>query len=74
MDDPDLSVSLIVLAVAAICGGTANWQLRKPAHERLWPVVPWLAVQFVAAAAFLVFAAHLITLLSGHHFASRNGY
>jgi hypothetical protein len=37
-------------------------------------VVPWLAVQFVAAAAILVFAAHLITLLSGHHFSSRNGY
>jgi uncharacterized membrane protein YidH (DUF202 family) len=74
MDDPDLTVSLIVLGVAAICAGLANWQLRKPAHQRLWPVVPWLAVQFVAAAAFLVFAGHLITLLSGHHFSSRNGY
>ena len=72
--DPDLPVSLTVLALALICGGVANWQLRKPAHERLWPVVPWLAVQFVAAAVVLVFAAHLITLLSGHHFASRNGY
>jgi hypothetical protein len=31
-------------------------------------------VQFVAAAILLVFAAHLVTLMSGHHFASRNGY
>jgi uncharacterized membrane protein YidH (DUF202 family) len=72
--DPDLPLSLTVLAVAVILGGAANWQLRKPAHRRLWPIVPWLAVQFVAAAAVLVFAAHLISLVSGHHFASRNGY
>jgi hypothetical protein len=30
--DPDLPVSLTVLAVSAVCGGVANWQLRKPAH------------------------------------------
>ncbi len=72
--DPDLPVSLTVLVVAMACAGFANWQLRKPAHQRLWPIVPWLAVQFVAAAALLVFAGHLITLLSGHHFSSRNGY
>jgi len=74
MDDPDLTVSLAVLVLAVAFGGLANWQLRKPAHQRLWPIVPWLAVQFVAVAAFLVFGAHLITLLSGHHFSSRNGY
>jgi len=72
--DPDLPVSLTVLVLALVSGGVANWQLRKPAHERLWPIVPWLAVQFVAIAVVLVFAAHLITLLSGHHFSSRNGY
>jgi predicted membrane metal-binding protein len=72
--DPDLPLSLGVLAVALVSGGVANWQLRKPARERLWPIVPWLAVQFIAAAAVLVFAALLITLLSGHHFANRNGY
>jgi hypothetical protein len=74
MDGPDLTLSISVLGVALVLAGLANWQLRKPAHQRLWPVVPWLAVQFIAAAAFLVFAAHLITLVSGHHFASRNGY
>jgi hypothetical protein len=72
--EPDLPLSMTVAVVALGCGGLANWQLRKPAHQRLWPIVPWLAVQFVAAAIFLVFAAHLITLLSGHHFTSRNGY
>jgi len=72
--DPDLPVSLTALALALIFGCLANWQLRMPANQRLWPAMPWLAVQFVAAAAVLVFTAHLITLLSGHHFASRNGY
>jgi hypothetical protein len=72
--EPDLTASVTVLVVALVSAGVANWQLRKPAHQRLWPVVPWLAVQFVAAAAFLVFAAHLISLVSGHHFSSRNGY
>jgi hypothetical protein len=72
--DPDLPLSATVLVAALVIGGLANWQLRKPAHARLWPIVPWLAVQFVAAAAILVFAAHLITLVSGHHFSSRNGY
>jgi hypothetical protein len=72
--DPDLTVSLTVFALGLIFGGLANWQLRKPAHQRLWPAVPWLAVQFISAAAVLVFAGHLITLVSGHHFSSRNGY
>jgi hypothetical protein len=50
-----------------VLGGLANWQLRRPIDLR-WPMVPWLAVQFVALAALLIFGAHLISLLTGHPF------
>ena len=54
--DPDLPASLAVLAVAMVLGGAANWQLRKPAHQRLWPAVPWLAVHYGWQTAFYVAA------------------
>ena len=72
MDGPGLSLSIGILVVALALGGIANWQSRRPAHERLWPIVPWLGVQFIAAATVLVLGAHLISLVSGHHFGSRN--
>jgi hypothetical protein len=68
MDGPGVTLSVAVLAAALGIAGLANWQLRRPAHRRLWPAVPWLGVQFVAAAILLVFAAHLVTLMSGHPF------
>jgi cytochrome oxidase assembly protein ShyY1 len=74
MDGPDLGLSIVVVALAAVVAGLANWQLRRPADRRLWPAVPWLGVQFVAVAFFLIFAAHLVTLLSGRHFSGRGGY
>jgi hypothetical protein len=74
MDGPGFTATLAGVLLALACGGIANWQLRKPAHERLWPAMPWLGVQFVAALIVLVLAAHLVTLATGRHFASRNGY
>ena len=73
MDGPGLYLSVAILLVALALAGIANWQLRRPAHRRLWPVVPWLGVQFVALAVILVLAAHLVSLVSGRHFSSRNG-
>jgi uncharacterized membrane protein len=73
MDGPDIWWTAGGVLAALILGGVANWQLRKPAHQRIWPVVPWLGVQFVTALVFLVLAAHLVTLLTGRHFDSRNG-
>jgi hypothetical protein len=70
---PDLTTSLAALVLALAFGGLANWQLRRPAELRLWPVVPWLGVQFIAAAAVLVLAGHVISLLTGHPFGGRNG-
>ena len=74
MDGPDLGLSIVMAALAAVVVGMANWQLRRSADRRLWPAVPWLGVQFVAFALFLIFAAHLVTLLSGRHFSGRSGY
>lgn len=67
MEAPGLEATLAVLAVGLMMGGLANWQLRRPFDLR-WPVVPWLAVQFVALAVVLIFGAHLISLLTGHTF------
>jgi hypothetical protein len=72
MEAPGLDTTLIALAIALVLGGLANWQLRRPIDLR-WPVVPWLAVQFVALAALLIFGAHLISLLTGHPF-GRSGF
>ncbi|HEY4165023.1 MAG TPA: hypothetical protein VGM59_18295 [Dongiaceae bacterium] len=74
MEGPDLVVSIVLVVVAVAIGGLANWQLRRPFDRRLWPVLPWLGVQFIAFALSLVFAAHLVTLLSGQHFSGRSGY
>jgi hypothetical protein len=67
METPGLELTLAVLAVGIMLGGLANWQLRRPFDLR-WPVVPWLAVQFLALAVLLIFGAHLISLLTGHPF------
>jgi hypothetical protein len=67
MEAPGLETTLIALAIAVVLGALANWQLRRP-HDLRWPVVPWLAVQFVSLAALLIFGAHLISLLTGHPF------
>ncbi|MDQ7247841.1 hypothetical protein [Dongia sedimenti] len=62
-----MELTLAVLVIGLALGGLANWQLRRPLDLR-WPVVPWLAVQFVALAVLLIFGAHLISLLTGHPF------
>jgi hypothetical protein len=71
MEGPSLIATSIALAVAAVVGGFANLQLRRPFHERIWQHIPWFGVQFVAAALFLVLAAHLISVLTGHDFKGR---
>ena len=67
MEAPGLTFTLVALAIGAVAGGLANWQLRRPVDLR-WPVVPWLGVQFVALAVVLIFGAHLISLVTGHPF------
>jgi TctA family transporter len=67
MEAPGLEFTLAALVLGVVLGGLANWQLRRPVDLR-WPVVPWLAVQFVSLAMLLIFGAHLISLLTGHPF------
>ena len=65
---PQLGATVAALVVALGFAGLANWQMRRPFERRWLPVVPWLGVQFVAAAIVLVMLAHLVSLLTGHPF------
>lgn len=65
---PDFTTTAIALVVALALAGLANWQMRRPFDRRWLPVVPWLAVQFVAVTVAIVMLAHLISLLTGHSF------
>lgn len=65
---PELGVTIAALAIAFGFAALANWQMRRPFERRWLPVVPWLGVQFVAAAIVLVMLAHLVSLLTGHPF------
>ena len=65
---PEVGTTIAALVIAFALAALANWQTRRPFTKRWLPVVPWLGVQFVAVAALLVMAAHLISLLTGHPF------
>lgn len=60
--------TIITLLVALAMGGLANWQLRRPAHRRILPIVPWMGVQFLAGVVILLMLAHLGTLATGKPF------
>jgi multisubunit Na+/H+ antiporter MnhE subunit len=65
---PELGATIASLVVAFAFAALANWQMRRPVERRWLPVVPWLAVQFVAVAVLVVMAALLVSLLTGHPF------
>jgi hypothetical protein len=71
---PDLPTTLGILLGAMVIGGFANWQTRRPFHDRVLPMVPWMGVQFLVAVVAIVMAAHLVSLVTGHDFQSRYGY
>lgn len=71
---PDLPTTLCILLAALAVGGFANWQLRRPFHQRALKMVPWMGVQFLIAVVMIVMAAHLVSLVTGHDFQSRYGY
>lgn len=73
MGGPSLGATLVALGIAVAIAGFANLQLRRPFHERVWQHIPWLGVQFVAATLFLILAAHLVSILTGHDFKGRYG-
>ena len=65
---PELGVTIATVVIAFACAALANWQMRRPFHRRWLPAVPWLGVQFLAVAIFLIMLAHLLSLLTGHPF------
>lgn len=65
---PELHATIASLLVALCFAALANWQMRRPFERRWLPVVPWLGVQFLAVAVFLIMFAHLVSLLTGHPF------
>lgn len=69
---PGLDVSTGILVGALAVAGFANWQLRRDYLKRIHGV-PWLAVQFVAAAILLLMAAHIVSLLTGIELKGRGG-
>jgi hypothetical protein len=73
MPGPSLFATATALVLALAIGGFANLQLRRPFHERVWQHIPWFGVQFVAATIFLILAAHLVSILTGHDFRGRYG-
>jgi len=66
-----LAVTLVVLALAGAVFGFANWRSRRPRAPGEVSLVPWTAVQFLAAVAVLLMLAHLVTLMTGRPFAGR---
>ena len=68
---PSLTATIVSLVIALAIAAFANWQMRRPFDKRFLPVVPWLAVQFLAAVIVLVMAAHLISVLTGTSFGHR---
>lgn len=71
---PDLTTTISLIAGAFVIGGFANWQQRRPFDQRVLRLIPWLAVQFLAAVVAIVMAAHLVSLVTGHDLQSRYGY
>ena len=68
-----LTVTLIVLAVAIAVLAVSLLMARRPYVPGRPPLLPPVAVQFVAVTVVLLMLAHLMTLLTGQPLVGRNG-
>jgi hypothetical protein len=66
-----IGVTVAVLLAALAVAGFANWQERRPRPVGEPTLVPYTAVQIVAIVVFVLVAAHLVSLLTGHQLVSR---
>lgn len=66
-----LTVTLILMAVAAAALGLATWAARREYVPGRPPLVPYGLIQFVALLAFLLLAGHVVTLVTGTPFVGR---
>jgi hypothetical protein len=63
--------TLVVAVVAAAVAGFANWRERRPHPVGEPPLVSYTAIQMLAIVVFILMAAHLVSLLTGHQVISR---
>ena len=68
----ELTIAILVVACAVFVG--AIFISRKPAEPGRVRMIPYGGLQFLAIAAILVTAAHLITLLTGTPLIGRSGF
>ena len=60
-----LAPTLVILAVAVALWALAYLEGRRPVEVRRARWVPYTGMQFLAAVAFIVMLAHLVSLLTG---------
>lgn len=69
----DLTPTLLVLLAAFGLAGLANWLERRPRPLGKPALVPYTAIQMVAAVVVILMLAHLVSLLSGQPLVGRLG-
>tara|TARA_R110002167_G_scaffold54305_1_gene154665 strand:- start:713 stop:928 length:216 start_codon:yes stop_codon:yes gene_type:complete len=69
-----LTVTLVVLALAALLFAWANWHSRRERPPGEPSLVPHTVLQIAALIVFVLMAAHLISLLTGTPLTGRRGF
>ncbi|MDJ0949004.1 MAG: hypothetical protein QNJ94_08785 [Alphaproteobacteria bacterium] len=69
-----LTVTLIVLALAAALLAFSNYMSRCPTEPGKPRLIPYQGLQFVALIAIVLMLAHLVTLFTGEPFKGRGGF
>ena len=69
-----LGLTIAILAAACAVFGGAIYISRRPVEPGQVRLIPYGGIQFLAIAAILVTAAHLISLLSGQPLIGRSGF
>lgn len=65
--------TVLVLLAALAIAGLANWQERRPRPLGEPALVPYTAIQMVAAVVAILMLAHLVSLLTGQQLTGRLG-
>lgn len=66
-----MTTTLIVLGVAVVLGGFANWRSRKPYVPGKPPLLPYAMVQYLAILVVILMLGHMISLITGEPFKGR---
>ncbi len=70
----DMTTTLVIMGIAAIVTGFANYKSRQPYEPGKLPWLPYNGLQFVGLIIVFLMAAHLITLITGKPFTGRRGW